>query len=312
MQVGTLLKKKGFIYELKSRPALFLMTLPAIVYFFIFSYIPMGGIIIAFKSYNYRKGILFSDWIGLDNFRYFFLSGKAWSVTMNTIMYNLIFLASSTFFSILIAILISEFPGKVFKRFSHTLMFLPHFISWVTVAAFVYNLFNYEFGLVNTVLRNINIAPLDIYSDPKYWYLLLPILYIWKSIGFGSILYLAAIMGLDRECFEAAEIDGASVFQKIMYITLPSIIPTMVILILLNLGHLLRGQFDMFYQLIGNTGPLIDATDIIDTLVFRSLMGTQDFGMASSAGLYQSVLCFIIIISANWLVKKYQSEYALW
>jgi putative aldouronate transport system permease protein len=271
----------------------------------------MGGIIVAFKSYNYRKGILFSDWIGFDNFRYFFTSGKALQVTVNTLGYNLVFLACLTFFSILVALLVAEVAGRVYKKVCHTLMFLPYFISWVTASALMYNFFNYEFGLVNTILRSLGKEALDIYSEPAYWYFILPFLHVWKWVGFGSILYLASIMSIDQEQYESATIDGANSFQKIKYITIPSIVPTMVILLLLNLGQIFRGQFDMFYQLIGNNGLLMDATDIIDTLVFRSLVGTHDFGMTSSAGFYQSILCFLIIVSVNWVIKKRQPDYAL-
>ncbi|MNE58186.1 putative multiple-sugar transport system permease YteP [compost metagenome] len=190
-------------------------------------------------------------------------------------------------------------------------MFLPYFISWVTVSAFVYNFFNYEFGIVNVFLKNLGLEAIDIYSNSSYWYLLLPLLYVWKWVGFGSILYLAAIVGIDQEIYEAATIDGATRFQKITKITLPLLKPTAVVLILLGLGRVMRGEFDMFYQLIGNNGSLMNATDIIDTLVFRSLMGTQDFGMASSVGLYQSILTLIIILFANYLVRRYDKDNAL-
>ena len=190
-------------------------------------------------------------------------------------------------------------------------MFLPYFISWVVVSAFMYNFFNYDYGLVNNFLRALGNEPINIYSEPSYWYILLPVLYLWKWVGFGSVLYLSAISGIDQECYEAATIDGANMFQKIFKITLPLLKPTVVILLLLGVGRILRGEFDMFYNLIGNNGLLIDNTDIIDTLVFRSLLGTQDFGMASAAGFYQSVLCFLIIMIVNTIVRKVDSESAL-
>jgi putative aldouronate transport system permease protein len=170
---------------------------------------------------------------------------------------------------------------------------------------------NYEYGIVNVILRKLNLDAIDIYSSPSVWFLILPLLYVWKWVGYGSILYLAAIVGIDQEVYEAATIDGASRWQKITRITIPLLKPTMIILILLGLGRIMRGEFDMFYQLIGNNGMLMDATDIIDTLVFRSLVGTQDFGMASSVGFYQSVLTLIIILSANYLVRRYDKDQAL-
>ena len=287
------------------------MFAPVLLYFIVFAYLPMSGIIVAFKSFNYRQGIYLSPWIGFDNFKFFFSSGKALSVTINTVAYNLVFLTCYTFFSILIAILIAEMFGKLYRKVAQTLLFLPYFMSWVVVAAFMYNFANYEFGLINSLLKALSLQPIDIYADPKYWYFILPFLYVWKWIGYGSVLYLAAIMGIDQECYEAAKIDGANIFKTIRYITLPSLRPTMVILILMGIGTVMRGQFDMFYQLIGNNGTLLDATDIIDTLVFRSLMGSQDFGMAASAGAYQSVLCFVIIVTVNAVVKRYEKDYAL-
>jgi putative aldouronate transport system permease protein len=305
------LKKPGFFHELSKNKVLYLMFLPVAVYYILFAYVPMLGIVVAFKDFNYRDGILFSPWNGVDNFRYFFVSGKALQVTTNTIMYNIVFLAIYTIFSIMVAIMISELASRIFKKVSQSFMFLPYFISWVVVSAFMYNFFNYDYGLVNNFLKAMGNEPVNIYSEPSYWYILLPALYLWKWVGFGSVLYLSAISGIDQECYEAATIDGANMFQKIFKITLPLLKPTVVILLLLGVGRILRGEFDMFYNLIGNNGLLIDSTDIIDTLVFRSLLGTQDFGMASAAGFYQSVLCFAIIMIVNTIVRKVDSESAL-
>ncbi|MFD0670981.1 ABC transporter permease [Cohnella sp. GCM10027633] len=297
--------------DIRSNWVLYLMFVPIAVYFIIYAYVPMGGIVMAFQSFTIRGGLFSSPWVGWENFEYFFNSGKAWIVTRNTIAYNVVFLGCYTFFSILAAVFISEIQKKWFKSLSQTLMFLPYFISWVTVSAFVYNFLNYEYGIVNRILESLHLEAIDIYSTAGYWYLLLPLLYVWKWVGYGSVLYLAAIVGIDQEIYEAATIDGASRRQKIMKITLPLLKPTMVILLLLGLGRIMRGEFDMFYQLIGNNGMLMDATDIIDTLAFRSLMGTADFGMASSVGFYQSVLTLVIILTANWLVRRYDKDQAL-
>ncbi len=304
-------KKSGLFRDMKSNWVLYLMFAPIAIYFIIFAYVPMAGIVMAFQSYTLKGGIFASPWVGFDNFTYFFQSGKALLVTRNTIVYNVIFLSCYTFFSILAAIVISEIQKKWFKKLSQTLMFLPYFISWVTVSAFVYNFLNYEYGIINRILAYFHVDALDIYSTTWYWYLILPFLYVWKWVGYGSVLYLAAIVGIDQEVYEAATIDGATRLQKITKITLPLLKPTMIILLLLGLGRIMRGEFDMFYQLIGNNGLLMDATDIIDTLAFRSLMGTADFGMASSVGFYQSVLTLIIILSANWLVRRYDKDQAL-
>lgn len=301
----------GRLRDIRSNWVLYAMFAPIAVYFIVFAYVPMAGIVMAFESYTLKGGIFNSPWVGFDNFDYFFSSGKAWLVTRNTVVYNVIFLSCYTVFSIAAAVFISEIRQKWFKKLSQTFMFLPYFISWVTVSAFVYNFLNYEFGIVNRILAHFHVAALDIYSNTGYWYFILPFLYVWKWVGYGSVLYLAAIVGIDQEVYEAATIDGATRVQKITRITLPLLKPTMVILILLGLGRIMRGEFDMFYQLIGNNGLLMDATDIIDTLAFRSLMGTADFGMASSVGFYQSVLTLIIILSANWLVRRYDKDQAL-
>ncbi len=305
------IKNGGFFKEIYKNKVLYLMFLPVALYFIIFAYLPMGGIVLAFKEFNIRDGIFFSPWNGIENFKFFFASGKAWQVTKNTIGYNVIFLVCYTVFSIVTAIMISEITSKWFKKITQSFMFLPYFISWVVVAAFIYNLFNYDYGLINTIIKSFGGQAIDVYVNPRNWLVLLPILYVWKWVGFGSVLYLAAIMGIDQECYEAATIDGANMFQKIRKITLPLLKPTIIVLVLMSVGKILRGEFDMFYNIIGNNGLLMDTTDIIDTLVFRSLMGTQDFGMASAAGFYQSVLCFVIILIVNGVVRKIDNENAL-
>jgi len=314
MEAGKTYKKSrlhSVFAELCHNKLLYLMFVPLAVYFIIFSYIPMAGIIVAFKDFRYDKGIFRSSWSGLSNFQYFFKSGQVWIVTRNTILYNAAFLIFYTVFSILMAILIAEIASKWYKKLSQTLMFLPYFISWVVVSAFVYNLFNSNYGLINTLITAFGGNPINIYNEPKDWIVLLPVLYLWKWIGYGSVFYLAALMGIDRECYESADIDGANIFQRIWFVTIPMLSPTIITLLLLGVSRILRGEFDMFYQLIGNNGLLFNSTDIIDTLVFRSVIGSSDFPMASAAGLYQSVLCLIIILTVNYLVRRKNPEYAL-
>lgn len=305
------LKVKDFFSEIWKNKLLYMMFMPVALWYMAFRYLPLAGIVVAFKKFNYKEGLFFSPWNGLDNFQYFFKSGKAFLVTRNTLVYNLVFLASYIVFSILMAILIAEINSKLFKKTAQTFLFLPYFISWVVVSAFVYNFFNYEHGMVNTILESLGYGRINLTVSLKNWYFLMPLLYVWKWVGFGSVLYLAAIMGIDQSSYEAAKIDGANAFQKIHYITLPLLKPTTIILVLLGIGRVMRGEFDMFYQLIGNNGLLMDGTDIIDTFVFRSLMGTSDFGMASAAGFYQSILCFIIITTVNGIVRKVDPDSAL-
>jgi putative aldouronate transport system permease protein len=306
-----MLKRKGFLYQVIKYRVLLLIALPSILVCFLMAYIPMFGIILAFKSLNYKQGILGSPWVGLANFKFFFISGKALSVSANTALYNVLFIAATTLASILIAILVAEMGGKVFKKTAQSLMFLPYFISWVVVGALMYNIFNVDNGLLNHYIKAMGSEPLNIYQTPWYWYIILPALRIWKLAGYSSIIYLAAIMGIDAELYEAATIDGANRFQKIRLITLPMLKPTIAILLMLSLGGILRGDFEMFYQLIGANSMLYKSTDVIDTFVFRSLIGNGDIGMTSAAAFYQSVLCFVFITATNGLVRKINSEYAL-
>jgi putative aldouronate transport system permease protein len=304
-------KRTGFLDELRRNWRLYAMFFPVALYFLIFAYVPMTGIVVAFKEFNYKGGIWGSPWNGWENFRYFVESGKLAQVTINTVLYNVVFLFAYLFFSILVALFISEMTSRAAKKAFQTMLFMPYFISWVTVSAIVYNLFNYEYGLMNTLLKGWGMEAIDIYADPKLWTAILPLFYVWKWVGFGSVLFLAAIAGLDRECYEAASIDGASVLTQMRRITMPQLKPTIIILTLLGIGRIMRGEFDMFYQLIGNNGNLMDSTDIIDTLVFRSLVTSQDFGMSSAAGLYQSVLCFVIILAVNQVVRRQDKSQAL-
>ncbi|HHW23434.1 MAG TPA: sugar ABC transporter permease [Clostridiaceae bacterium] len=304
-------KKNGILYELNKNKVKFLMIMPAVLYFFIMCYVPMTGIVLAFKNYTYTGGIFKSPWVGFNNFKFFFNSGKAFLVTKNTILYNIAFLIINNFLQITVAIILSELAGKCFKKISQSLMFLPYFISWVVVGAFIYNLFNYEFGAVNTLLNSMGMEPIDVYSNPSAWKYILVAVSAWKWVGYGSVLYLAAILGIDSEIYEAADIDGANIFKKIWHITLPSLKATVIILLLLSLGNIMKGDFQMFYQVVGNNGLVLDATDVIDTYVVRSLMDLQEFGMTAAAGLYQSVLSLFIILGANKLIKIIDNDYAL-
>jgi ABC-type polysaccharide transport system, permease component len=287
------------------------MILPAVLLVFILQYIPMSGLVLAFKNYRYDRGVFGSDWDGLDNFRYLFVSGTGWLITKNTLLYNLLNLITSQLLAILVAIMISEVTGKVFKRITQSVIFLPYFISWVIVGTFVFNIFNYESGVLNNILTMFGMEKVNVYQMPGIWPVIICVFNSWKWVGYNSIIYIAAITGIDGECFEAANIDGANIFQKIRYITIPSIKPTVIIMLLLQVGHILRGDFEMFYQIVGNNGQLFDATDVIDTYVFRSLMQNSNLGMTAAAAFYQSVVCFAIIMLVNTVVKKIDKDYAL-
>lgn len=302
---------RDVLQDLKKNKILLFMLIPAVLYYFIFHYIPMAGTIIAFKRLDYSAGIFGSAWVGFDNFKFFFMSGQAFNVTKNTFLYNLIFIIVNTTLQIAISVFLSEMKNKYVKKSSQTLMLMPYFISWVVVGAFIYNIFNFEFGAFNTILKSLGIQPIDVMGTVGSWKYILVFFSAWNGVGYGSIVYMAAITGIDKQLYEASELDGANIFQQVWTITIPSIKPTIVIMILLSVGSIFRGNFSMFYQIIGNNGLLFNSTDVIDTFVFRSLMKTQEVGMASAAGLYQSVLCFAIIMITNGVIKRVDSEYAL-
>lgn len=303
--------RTGLLYRLKSKKTLLFMIAPAVLYFLLFSYVPMAGIVLAFKQYRYDLGIMGSPWVGFDNFKFFFMTGDAFRVTRNTMLYNAAFIIINNVLQIMVAILMAEIGSKLFRKTAQTLMFLPYFLSWVVVGAVAYNLFNYEHGTVNTLLRSLHIPDLDIYTTPEYWKYILIFFSAWKAVGYGAVFYMASILSIDRETYEAAEIDGANVFQRIRYITLPSLRPTITILVLLAIGGIFRGDFGLFYQLVGNNGLLYQTTDVIDTYVYRSLLVNNEIGMSSAIGFYQSILCFATIMVTNFLVRKSDKENAL-
>jgi len=290
---------------------LLLMLLPAALYFLLFQYIPMTGVVLAFKSYSISGGFFGSPWIGFDNFKFLWASGKLWTVTRNTVLYNLVFMITTHGCAMVVAIFLSEMKGKRLKKIAHSALFLPYFISYVILGVFVYNMLNYEFGSLNTILRSLGREPVNVYAEQMVWPFVLSFFNLWKWIGYSSIIYLAVAVTIDRQLYEAAMIEGASIWQRTRYITVPSLVPTFVIILLLQLGKIMRGQFDLFYNIIGNNSQLFEVTDVIDTYVFRSLVFNFDIGMSTAAGLYQSVLGLFIILSANWLVRRIRPDYAL-
>ncbi|MDR3050483.1 MAG: ABC transporter permease subunit [Oscillospiraceae bacterium] len=307
-------QRNGFLREMRRNRTLYAMLLPAVLLAVVILYIPMAGLVVAFKNYQYNLGIFDSPWAkygGFDNFRFLFISGKGFSITLNTAFYNLFNLVTSQALSMVVAIVITEMRGRIFKRATQSVIFLPYFISWIIVGSFAYNFFNYEIGSLNNMMEALGGARVNLYGIPGAWVFIIMAFNCWKWVGYNSIIYIAAITSIDAECYEAADIDGANIWRKIAYITLPSVKPTVIVIFLLNISRILRGDFQMFFQLIGMNGQLFNATDVIDTYVFRSLISGGDVGMTAAATLYQSVLCFLIIIAVNWLVKRTEPDYAL-
>ncbi len=302
--------KSNFWKDLNKNKSFILLLLPAFLYTLLFAYYPMTGIVMAFKKYNYAGGIWGSPWNGLENFKFFFKSGQAGLVTRNTVLYNVIFIAANTVIQIAVAIFLTEIKGVWFRKITQSVMFLPYFISWVVVGIIAFNFLSYDYGFLNNFVIRMGGERISFYTKGQYWPWILLFFNFWKNVGYGSVLYLAAIMGIDTSIYEAATIDGANVFQRIFKVTIPMLRPTMIILVLLSVGGIFKGNFDMFYNLVGSNGLLYNYTDVIDTLTFRALISSNDFGMSAAIGLYQSILCFITIICVNRLAKRY-SETAL-
>lgn len=287
------------------------MLLPAAAFFLLFSYIPMAGIVLAFKNYNYMDGVFGSPWSGLNNFRFILMNGDLLRIIRNTVGYNIVFIIFNNAVEIFCAVVLVEVSNKAFRRVAQTVLILPYFISWVVVGGLVYNLLNYEHGFINSIMKGLNFKAFDFYNKPIIWIGIIIIACAWKTVGYGAVIYIASIMGIDTEIYEAAEIDGATSFQKTFKITIPLLIPTIIILVLLSLGNIFRGDFSMFYQLVGSNSIIWPTTDVIDTFVTRALVQSNDIGMSSAAGLCQSVFGFITVIVANLCIRAYDKEYTL-
>jgi ABC-type polysaccharide transport system permease subunit len=287
------------------------MFLPAALVFFLFAYLPMPGIIIAFKDYNFRDGIFGSPFIGLKNFAFFFNSDKALSTTLNTLWINFNNILWGTVIAVTFAILLNEVRHKGLKKVYQNLMFLPYFISAVVLARFVYMVFATDGGLANQLLTLLGQKTVNWYNDASHWVGIIVGANIWKSTGYAVIIYLAAITGIDHELYESASLDGANHFQQIWYITLPLLVPTIIILTLLAIGRIFFGDFQTIYAIVGENGRLLPTTDIIETYVFRSVRNNAEFAMASAVGLFQSVVGFLLIFFSNQMVRFYNKDYSL-
>lgn len=303
--------KKPLWKTLVDNRVLLLMCLPAIIFFIVFCYCPLPGVYMAFTNYNFKDGIFGSPFVGLKNFEFLFSSGQLWSLTKNTILYNLVFIIGGNILQITLAIMLNEIRCKWFKKVSQTFMFLPYFISAVLVGAIAFNILNYDTGALNTLIRESGGNPLKIYSMAGIWPFIIIICQFWQSTGYGSIVYFASICGIDSSMIEAAEVDGATSWQRIKYIILPMLKPTFIILLLFALGGIVRGNFGLFYNLVGGNSQLFATTDIIETFVYRTMMSQNNFLTSSAVGLYQSLFGFILVMFSNWLVKRLDPEYAL-
>lgn len=288
------------------------MALPGLAYLVINNYIPMAGIVIAFKKMDYAKGVFGSDWVGFDNFKFLFSTPDAWIMTRNTLLYNLAFIVIGTICALAVALCMNEIKERFFAKYFQGAFLLPNLISMVVVSYIVFAFLNTDTGLLNrTVLPALGVSEINFYSQPQAWPLILLIVYLWKNTGYASVIYLAGIASIDPTLYEAARIDGAGKWDQIRFITLPQLKSIIIILTLLSVGRIMFSDFGLFYQVPMNSGPLYSTTQTIDTYVYRGLMQLGNIGMSSAAGLYQSVVGFVLVLTANYLVKKISPENAM-
>ncbi len=308
LEVKPTWREWGFFKELAANKAMFLMLLPPFILVFINYYLPMFGVIIAFKNFNYQDGFLHSPWAGLQNFRFLFMSDAAWQITRNTIAYNLVFITLGLVFAVLFALVLNELKNKLAAKFYQSVIFLPYFLSWVVVAYLVLAFLDPNGFYNKTIVSLINVQSVDWYASPQYWPYILPIVNLWKNVGYGIVIYLAGITGIDQEYYEAAVLDGASKFQQIKSITIPFLVPLMIVTTLINLGNIFRSDFGLFYQVPMQQGLLAPTTEVLDTYIYKALIMSGDLGMSSAAGFYQSIVGFLTVLIANWAVGKISEE----
>lgn len=306
------IKKKSKMKQFKKYLPLYLMLLPGCVYLFINNYIPMAGIVIAFKKVDFSKGIFRSPWNGLENFRFLFQTKDAFIITRNTILYNVAFIIVNTVVGIILAILICEIQSKLAKKVYQSVILVPFLMSMVILSYIVYALFSSENGMVNnTILPLLGMEPKSWYNEPQYWPAILIITNCWKGVGYGCLIYISSIVGIDKAYYEAAKLDGATRWQQIKYITLPGLKTTVITLTLLSIGRIFYSDFGLFYQVPMNSGTILNTTNVIDTYVYRALLQLGNVGMASAAGVYQSLVGFVIVLLSNLMVKKIDPDSAL-
>lgn len=292
---------------------LYIMMIPGVLYLIIDKYIPMAGLVFAFKKIDFTKGLFRSDWYGFKNFEYLFKTSDAFLITRNTIMYNAIFIILNTAVALTIAILLNEITKRYMAKLYQSIVLLPYLISMVIVAYLVYAFLSVDTGFLNrAILPLLGVKdPVAWYFEPRYWLFILPIVNAWKQTGFLCVVYLASIIGIDKEYYEAAMLDGASKWLQIRKITLPLIQPTIIMMVMLAIGRIFYSDFGLFYQVPMDSGAIYSATNVIDTYVYRALMRLGDIGMASAAGVYQSIVGFLLVLSANMIVRKINPDSAM-
>ncbi len=291
---------------------LYLMMVPGLLYLLINNYLPMVGIFIAFKKLDYSVGIFKSPWVGLRNFKFLFATSDIWIIIRNTVVYNIVFIILETVLGIWVAIMLADLASQRLARVAQVTIILPELLSLVICSYIVFAFLSQENGIMNnTILPALGIKPIGWYNEKGPWPVILTLVYLWLNIGSQSIIYLASIVGINKELYESADLDGANRFQKIIYITVPCIKPTIVTLLLLSVGSMFYSSFGLFYLIPHNSGMLFDVTATLDTYVYNALMHKNNVGMASAAGLFQSVVGFILVLTANKITSRLDPDNAL-
>ncbi|HBS44994.1 MAG TPA: sugar ABC transporter permease [Paenibacillus sp.] len=304
--------KSGILAELWKNRSYYLMAVPGLALLIVISYFPYPGMILAFKNFNPMDGIYGSPWAGFENFKFFLDNGDFLRITMNTLWINFNNIFWGTMLAVVFALMLNELRNRTMKRVFQSIMFIPYFFSFAIVGKIVLLLFSSEYGLVNELIHAFNGHSIQWYTDPAPWVKILVSTNIWKNVGYSVIIYLSVITGIDEEMLEAASLDGASRVQKIRYILIPNLIPTIIILTLMSIGRIFFGDFALIYAVIENNGLLFETTDVIDTYIYRSMItGGGDYGMITAIGLCQSVVGFIVVLGSNWMAKRYDKDSAL-
>lgn len=300
--------KKSKSQNLSNRQLWTLSIIP-IALVFLFSYVPMFGIIIAFKDYKFAKGIFGSDWNGIDNFKYLLGSNTFYRITRNTLVMNIIFIFVGLVAAVSLAIVLYRLTSRRFTKVYQTILITPNFLSWVVVSYMAYAILHPQNGVLNQIITTMGFEPVDWYGEPGAWPWILTVANIWKHVGMNSVIYYAALMGIDASLFEAAEVDGATSRQITRYILIPGITSIMIMLTILNIGSIFRADFGLFYQVPRNVGALYETTDVIDTYIFRSLRAANtNMGVTTAVGFLQSIVGFIMVVTANYIVGKIDSD----
>lgn len=297
--------------RIKWNIPLTLMCMPAVIIIFVYRYLPIAGITIAFKDFRYDLGFLGSEWVGFKNFRFFFTSNDAWRVLRNTVGLNMLFIILGLITSVLVALLLNELRNRTVVKSLQTMMFFPYFLSWVVASYVLFAFLNHKYGILNTTMEILGMKGIAWYREPKYWPFILAFMYLWKSVGYTSVIYYAGLMGINKDYYDAASVDGANKLQKMWHVSLPSIMPLITILTILAIGRILYADFGLFFQLTRDQGILYRTTDVLDTYVYRTLRVTGDIGMSSAIGFFQAVVGFILILSTNAIVRRFSNDNAL-